>query len=355
MGLPTAQLGQMPNMQMPYNIPVQLYTKEPKAWEKLLMNIAGNVASAGITKGVENYMQPDFAPTPATGMDKFLHGPTISQSRAQELDRQFSDTEKADAEARNQRLNRMVEMTGQNKAEADRLAGLTNMANTQAGQLQMEGERNDMSAENLRSEAAHRRLQDLVAQRTANRQDKLTDAQTKDLEAQTKLRTVESKQKATQDWIMRHGRVPRPEDFGPTGELLDVQQKPTPLPGLPGSTPTGNPAISASVPTEISDAVKQRLLGGGYPDPYASKTASSPAPVDEISRRMGITPAAASTTAQSSGIPPEVQQAASVLANGRAGAYADTYRAVIAAWLDNNGQGQPWSEDNVSLRKLISQ
>lgn len=83
MALPSAQLGQLPGMNGPSYIPTVVVPKEPKFWERILLQTlaqaAGNVASQGIT----NEMSRDYADTkagekPATAWDKFWQGPTVN-------------------------------------------------------------------------------------------------------------------------------------------------------------------------------------------------------------------------------------------------------------------------------------
>lgn len=84
MALPTAPLGQLPNMNMPYSIPT--YDKGPSIWEKalasFLVSAAGNVA----TQGVENAMSRDYAPEfgeeKAGGLSKLVSGPKVGKEDA---------------------------------------------------------------------------------------------------------------------------------------------------------------------------------------------------------------------------------------------------------------------------------
>lgn len=354
MALPTAQLGQMPNMQMPFNIPVQTYTKEPKAWEKILLGIVGNVAAAGLEKGISNVMQPDYAPQPAGLAEKFMSGPTISGQRAAELDRQFADTERADAEARNQRLNRMVEMTGQNKARTLDTERQLLATEGEMGRLQKERSDTELDSARLTNQAAHNRLQDMVTQRDSIRQGRLTDAQTKHLGAQTSKLEAEVRSQGiidrlTLDGINRtraeHGQPP----LDSTGmEIKSAGPSAGEMPGLP------RPEMNADVPTVISESVQKRMMGGGY-GPHGrirQGPQMTPGTSEEIMQRVTPTPVEqASATAVPQGMPDEVSEAASILANNRAGPYAEHYKGVIRSWLDT---GQPWSEENVRLRRMIS-
>lgn len=82
MALPSAQLGQMPNMNIPYSVPY--YQKEPKPWEKVLLSLVSSAGGAALNQGIQNSMARDFADlargeTPSSGFDAFLHGPRVSE------------------------------------------------------------------------------------------------------------------------------------------------------------------------------------------------------------------------------------------------------------------------------------
>lgn len=52
-------------------------------------------------------------------------------------------------------------------------------------------------------------------------------------------------------------------------------------------------------------------------------------------------------------LPPEVAQAAAMIANSRTRIGTEPYQQILQSWLDNNGIGRPWSQDNVNLRRLL--
>lgn len=194
MALPTAQLGSMPSLNVPSYIPTVQISKEPKLWEKALMSMLANAGSAVVSQGVQNMMQPDYAPDPATGLERFLHGPKINQARAGELDRQVIEQQRIDDANRQARLNRMVEMTGQNKVLANQAAQQTLSTENEIGNLMHQGAAEDtqsMQARQAVLDARVRRLQDEIAN---VRQGKVADAQIKNLTAETGLREEQTRE-----------------------------------------------------------------------------------------------------------------------------------------------------------------
>lgn len=83
MALPTAPLGQLPSMNMPYSIP--RYEQPASIWEKALASFLVNAAGGAASQGVENVMARDYAgdfgEKPATGFSKLL-GPKVGAQDA---------------------------------------------------------------------------------------------------------------------------------------------------------------------------------------------------------------------------------------------------------------------------------
>lgn len=84
MALPTAPLGQLPNMNMPYSMPT--YDKGASIWEKALAAFLVNAAGGVAQQGVENAMARDFAPEfgeeKAGGLSKLISGPKVGKADA---------------------------------------------------------------------------------------------------------------------------------------------------------------------------------------------------------------------------------------------------------------------------------
>lgn len=85
MALPTAPLGQLPSMNMPYAIPT--YDKQPSIWEKALASFLVSAAGGVASRGAENVMSRDnaseFGERNATGFSRLL-GPNVSDQEAQQ-------------------------------------------------------------------------------------------------------------------------------------------------------------------------------------------------------------------------------------------------------------------------------
>ena len=85
MALPTAQLGSLPNMSMPYSIPT--YAKSSASQEAIASFLAGLAGSVGSNLG-QNVMSRDYAETPAGFFSKLVSGPKENrQQYAQRLER----------------------------------------------------------------------------------------------------------------------------------------------------------------------------------------------------------------------------------------------------------------------------
>jgi len=83
MALPTAQLGQLGTMSMPYSIPT--YEKGPSIWEKALASFLVSAAGQAAEKGTENLMSRDYASEfgedPAKGFGRLM-GPKVGEREA---------------------------------------------------------------------------------------------------------------------------------------------------------------------------------------------------------------------------------------------------------------------------------
>lgn len=64
-------------------------------------------------------------------------------------------------------------------------------------------------------------------------------------------------------------------------------------------------------------------------------------------------PALHSIAPPDNSLPPEVEQAATIIANNPHSREIEPYKSALRAWLDNNGQGRPYAPENVELRKLL--
>ena len=84
MALPTAQLGQLGTMSMPYSIPT--YEVGPSIWEKALGALLVNTATGAAQHGMDNVFAHDnakeFGQAPASTWQRLLHGPTIDDRTA---------------------------------------------------------------------------------------------------------------------------------------------------------------------------------------------------------------------------------------------------------------------------------
>lgn len=84
MALPTAPLGQLPSMNMPYAIPT--HDRGSSIWEKALAAFLVNAAGGVAQQVVENAMARDFAPEfgeeKAGGLSKLISGPKVGKADA---------------------------------------------------------------------------------------------------------------------------------------------------------------------------------------------------------------------------------------------------------------------------------
>lgn len=86
MALPTAPLGQLPNMNMPYAR--QTYEVGPKLWERALMQFLSGVATQAGQNAVNNAMSRDYADKPAGFFSKLGSGPVQNREQFERAQQQ---------------------------------------------------------------------------------------------------------------------------------------------------------------------------------------------------------------------------------------------------------------------------
>ena len=166
MALPTAPLGQLPSMNMPYAIPT--YEKGPSIWEKALASFLVNAAGGAAQSGVQNLLTRDsaaeFGEKPATGLSRLL-GPKVGPDEAkQRRQNVFSSNEAKAARSASE-----AEANKQRAFDADQLRLRLDTAAAQAeadalNQRTREGDRTQASLD-------EQYLQDRNAQLRAGQQD----------------------------------------------------------------------------------------------------------------------------------------------------------------------------------------
>lgn len=89
MPLPSAPLGQLPNMNMPFSIPT--YEKGPSIWERalasFLVNAAGEAATAGVKNTFEGEHAQDFGEQ-GNGFSKLWKGAKVNDAEAKQRNEQ---------------------------------------------------------------------------------------------------------------------------------------------------------------------------------------------------------------------------------------------------------------------------
>lgn len=289
--LPSAQLGSMSSLSVPSFIPTVAVPKEPKAWEKALLALITNAGSAMLSQGIQNVMQPDFAPQPASGVDKFLSGPKISQSRASELERQVIDKEKTDATARENRLNRMVQQTGQNRQAMLDTQRLTKDVQGQISTLGQNVSDEEIKLAQLEQSGAHQRLQDLVAELNMRRQGRLVDAQIRELDAQVGTRKADADAKSAQTLIMKRSMNDDARKRGqppPFPEVETTKAVENFASGAAGLTPKQQRVQDNLKDTKRYPTAEQTLPSSGFGGIVASRDYLTEAP--DVSVESAITP-----------------------------------------------------------------
>jgi len=126
MALPTAPLGQLPSMNMPYAIPT--HDRGSSIWEKALAAFLVNAAGGVAQQGVENAMARDFAPEfgeeKAGGLSKLISGPKVGRD----------DAKMRRAQAFTAGENEAARMAAAGQSEADAANALLRLdRQTQAG------------------------------------------------------------------------------------------------------------------------------------------------------------------------------------------------------------------------------
>lgn len=122
MALPTAQLGQLGNMNMPYAIPQ--YNEEPSIWEKALASFLVSAASGTAKQGVDNFMSQDYAPEfgedKASRWQRLVQGPRVGAADASMRRRDLLSAEQQqlgrthESDLQSERL-----LAGQGQSDAD--------------------------------------------------------------------------------------------------------------------------------------------------------------------------------------------------------------------------------------------
>lgn len=179
MALPTAPLGQLPSMNMPYSIP--RYEQPASIWEKALASFLVNAAGGAATQGVENVMARDYAgdfgEKPASGFSKLL-GPKVgAQDARMRKGQQFQQSmQQSEFEA----AQKLAAEKQQHDYDMERLQGLNQ------GVARQEGFQNASDMEYLKSlnegEALRRQIEGQLGlaerKQTLENQSPLTQAQT---------------------------------------------------------------------------------------------------------------------------------------------------------------------------------
>lgn len=278
MALPSAQLGQMPTMQMPYNIPVVPYTKEPKAWEKALLTILASTGSAAATQGIQNVMSPDYAAefgqTPRSGLSRLLN-PVVGTQQAESLREQEISRKLATETGRHNIAEEGL--TGQNIAQTGELGrGL------QQTQRDVEGMRAASALDVQAKQAqAAQKLQELAQtfqlpyqQAQIGQLGAATGemgAQTSRLGAETAQLETARQAKEIQNYMMIHNfQFPKPTDLDSTGKPFSSQalvQARAQMAEQGGNTSSTlrNPGVSTPGATNMVDPKIAKLLQGGSP------------------------------------------------------------------------------------------
>src|ERR1035437_307177 len=225
MALPSAQLGQMPTMQLPYTIPVQTYQKQPKAWQSALLQILAQTGTAVAERGAANYMQPEYASEfgqqPNSGLQALLKGPRVGAQQAESL--------------RGQKLTggQMAEMGRHNVAEeAVVLSGQRTQSDIAAAQAQAAMEREQLASQTSENiTGVQTRSAQGIAE--AERQFKTPGekamtgfygAHTQQVEQQTQQEKAATAGKRLGNYLMTHGgQLPKPGEVDPmTGMPFDL-------------------------------------------------------------------------------------------------------------------------------------
>lgn len=263
MALPSAQLGQLPSMQVPFYTPVVPVSKEPKAWEKALLSILTNTAANVVSRGVENFMQPDYAETPRTGFSKFWSGPQEDRAQHAQGKKQEFDTMMEQFKLDNAR-------TQQNSAQDYGLMRDTN-AFAERGLESIDQSNNAQALERLRQSGAlavegqrTQHEQELAKLRaTLESQDPYRIAGTKNLEAQTGYHQAQAdKDKLSNDMI----RASLEQQALKSGK---PPVGPAPMSSLPGLPKPGAAPVQPPRATDPEQRTRDLLSRGLDPETIA--------------------------------------------------------------------------------------
>jgi hypothetical protein len=273
--LPTASLGSMPSLNVPTHIPVTVVNKQPKLWQQVLAGVLAQAAGQAAGQGVGNAMSRDYAgeygDAGATGFDKLLQGPKVSEKehgrrQSQKHDKELTGTRHEndvalerlrrtpgprDRMAREDHLATRID----NRAIADQRTNLDKTQHEETIKLQREiatqGNESRMALEALRA--------------ALERGDPKNVATTRNLEAQA----------TGQEGINR-----LMGGMAGNGQVAQGQGTTTPPPSKNLQTFAGSASartgISSSKPEDRSSAIIQQLLDHGATPEQVAAIISGP-------------------------------------------------------------------------------
>lgn len=300
--LPSAQLGSMSSLNVPSYIPTVAVQKEPKVWERALLQLLTSAGSAAIRQGVQNAMQPDqaadFGEKPNTGLQSFIKGPKVDRAEAMRRrgDESATAREQFRLDSDNARLGQQEEAALRRLIEGNAQAEV--MQGRQAGDAQRLEElraRNELGREDVRygNEQALARLRSQLDQG-----DPYRAAGAKNLDAQTLLHTHQADRVKLQDEMTKDAMSPK------GGKPAPGTSTRTTLPGLPkpGDTPPAAPAPQVNpldritqlvnagtyTPDTIAALVKQDMIAPGAPPVIDSETLRKQKLIEELKQRLGL-------------------------------------------------------------------
>ena len=290
MALPSAQLGQLSNINVPSHVPVQAVAKQPKLWQQVLMQALAQGLSGAVGQGVENAMSRDYADPAlgekkATGFDKLFHGATVNEKE---------NTRRQTERARKEEHTREIIARGNERRGAD-----TEATYRQAKNVEADVTRAEMDNARLMAELQHR-SQELAQRERHAGADIRRDRLLKQIDVERDLIKAVNEQPLQNAQVDRLRAETRGAELGNqlSEKWLSAPQvdpktgKPIPPPPRPE---TPDPKLQA-----VMQVLQQRIADGTVP-PQVAQLALKPGPGQEailqaiLSRiekgNVGITPA----------------------------------------------------------------
>lgn len=248
MALPTAPLGQLANLNMPYSIPRY---EVRRGRDQVLTALAATVAQALGQKVIENAMSRDYAETAGVGENagfwsRLVQGPTMNRQQFEQANQRAFGREQADLE-RTQRAN-----------IADTEAGIANRRiDVGTAQSIAERELQERLAQERLGAEERRFMTNLAEGRRMSERESANRLTAIEKQGEVSGRLASQARAAEEAWQLRKMY----EEYQDAVNLLQERAR------IEGTTPEGRMRVAQAANQELVNEDMRRRLGGGQQAP----------------------------------------------------------------------------------------